>query len=333
MDEDRQRLLTDSLLEQLPIGVILTDDKGDMVFVNRRAEYIRKVRREDLLGRNILNCHQVKSQPNVQRAVENIMRKPDTIYRRMVDDAVNGQYYVNTYAGLVDADHNAIGMAVLTEDVTEKRKLEIERATAYQMMQETNESIRLKYHELLVNSLEAIANILEKRDPYTRNHSRNVCEYSLKMYEYRYGIDGGYNTLKTASTLHDIGKIGIPDVILHKPDKLTPEEFEVIKQHCRIAEDILKPLDSGMEISTIAKHHHEHYDGSGYPDGLSGDRIPSASRIIAIADAYDTMSTDRPYRKALPYERCVDEIAACSGTQFDPEWAEVFLELASTGSF
>ena len=332
MDKNHQQQLLDSLLEQLPIGVILTDEKGEMVFINRTAERIRKIRREDLIGSSILNCHQAKSQPNVQRAVDNIMRKPDTVYRRMVEDANNGQFYINTYAGLVDEKNQPIGMAVLTEDVTEKRKLEIERAKTYQIMQETSESLRSKYHELLVASLETIAIILEKRDPYTRNHSRNVCEYALKMYEYRFGVGSEYNTLKSASTLHDIGKIGIPDQVLHKPGKLTPEEYETIKLHSLIAEEILKPLDAGSAISTVVRHHHEHFDGSGYPDKLHGERIPMLSRIIAIADAYDAMHSDRPYRPALPYERCVQEISQNAGKQFDPEWAGIFLELTNTGS-
>ena len=332
MDETAKQFLQDALLEQLPIGVILTDPNGEMVFVNTAAERIRKVRRDALIGRNVLQCHRESSRDNVSRALDNILKKPKNVYRRMVEDQKNEQYYLNTYAGVADAQGNALGMAVLTEDITEKRKLELERSNTYQMMQETANNLRSQYHDLLTASLETIATILEKRDPYTCNHSDHVCACARKLYEYLYGVGSDYATLKTAALLHDIGKIGIPDAILHKPGKLTPDEVRVIRLHAVIAEDILKPLDSGTAISGIVRHHHERFDGSGYPDGLSGSTIPLASRIIAVADTYDAMRSDRPYRAAVPMENCLKEIRAAAGTQLDPEWVEIFLELADTGS-
>ena len=333
MDEEQVKRLTDLLLEQLPLGVILADRNGDMVYINKTAEKIRHIQRENLLGKNVLQCHQEQSQPNVAKALTHIFLKPETVYRRMVDDSANGKYYINTYASVADENNQSVGMAVLTEDVTEKRKLELQRASTYQMLEETTNSIRLKYHDLLVTAMESIAKLLEMRDSYTLNHSVNVCRYAQKMYEFRFGIDQGYQTVRTASSLHDIGKVGVPDDILHKPGKLTAEEYTIIRRHPVIAETILKPLDSGSELSNIVRHHHERYDGLGYPDGLAGKDIPIASRLIALADAYDAMHSDRPYRKGLPDEKCVDEIIACNGTQFDPEWVEVFLELVKTGSF
>lgn len=332
MEDNAIRFLQDALLEQLPIGVILTDPNGEMVFVNSAAERIRKVQRENLVGRNVLQCHRESVRDNVSRALDNILKKPKNVYRRMVDDSRNDQYYLNTYAGVADAQGNALGMAVLTEDITEKRKLELERSKTYQMMQETANNLRIQYHDLLTASLETIATILEKRDPYTCNHSNHVCACSLKLYEYRFGVGSDYASLKTAALLHDIGKIGIPDAILHKPGKLTSDEMRVIRMHAVIAEDILKPLDSGIPISNIVRHHHERYDGSGYPDGLAGTSIPLASRIIAVADTYDAMRSDRPYRAAVPLENCLKEIRVAAGTQLDPEWVEIFLELADTGS-
>jgi len=332
LDSDQMRQLTDSLLEQLPLGVVLTDLEGNIVFVNRTAERIRNVRREDLMGQSVFDCHMPKSRQGVSRAMEHLAKNPESNYRRMVEDAVNGKFYLNTYSGVVDDRNQAIGVAVLTEDVTEKRKLELERATSYQILQETADNVRRQYHDLLINSLESIARLLEARDSYTRYHSRNVCDIAAKIYEHRLGIGNEYHALMTASTLHDIGKIGIPDEILHKPGPLTDAEYEVIKQHSAIAAEILKPMDSGSAISTIVRHHHERYDGRGYPDGLRGDEIPLCSRIIAIADSFDAMHSDRPYRRALPFERCMDEIERNAGVQFDPEWAEVFLDLARTGS-
>ena len=139
--DDAVREVTDALLEQLPIGVILADTKGMMVYVNQTAETIRRVKRNDLLGQDIRDCHKAESREKVNRAIDNILSKPETKYKRMIEDAANEKFYINTYAGIVNPSGQAIGLAILTEDVTEKRKLELERATAYRMMQETADSL------------------------------------------------------------------------------------------------------------------------------------------------------------------------------------------------
>lgn len=133
--------------------------------------------------------------------------------------------------------------------------------------------------------------------------------------------------------LHDIGKISIPDAILTKPGKLTPEEFDIIKSHAQRGYDILKDVKIQDDIADGAHYHHERYDGKGYPAGLSGKDIPQVARIIAVADAFDAMSSTRSYRKKLPLDFIVQEIERCTGTQFDPEVAEAFLELYKEGAF
>jgi HD-GYP domain-containing protein (c-di-GMP phosphodiesterase class II) len=135
-----------------------------------------------------------------------------------------------------------------------------------------------------------------------------------------------------ACQLHDIGKVCIPDAIVQKAGKLTREEYEIIKQHSSIAGDIIRPLDPGGHIWPAIRHHHERYDGKGYPDGLSGTDIPDGARLITIADSYNAMRTCRPYRETMSFEQSLEEIRRNTGTQFDPGWVEVFLDLASTGS-
>jgi PAS domain S-box-containing protein len=165
VDSEQLRQLTESLMEHLPLGVVLTDLSGEMMYVNQTAEDIRRVHREQLLGRNVLDCHSPKSQAGVARAIENIVRKPETVYKRMVEDSVNGKFYLNTYAGVVDHENRAVGLAVLTEDVTDKRKLEMERAAAFQMMEETTNNVRRQYHDHLITSLESIAKLLRRGIP------------------------------------------------------------------------------------------------------------------------------------------------------------------------
>jgi len=138
----------------------------------------------------------------------------------------------------------------------------------------------------------------------------------------------GAADLKNCSFLHDIGKVKIPDSILYKPTRLTDEEFEIIKQHPVIGEQILKPIIPLQHALPVVRHHHERYDGKGYPDGISGTAIPYAARIVAITDSFDAMVSDRPYRKGMPIEKALSELKKGAGTQFDPELVEAFIKVA-----
>jgi putative nucleotidyltransferase with HDIG domain len=133
--------------------------------------------------------------------------------------------------------------------------------------------------------------------------------------------------IRNAGLLHDIGKIGIPDAILLKPFPLTPDEYQIIQQHTTLGADILEKAHSLKHLSPIVRHHHEHYDGNGYPDRLNGQDIPIEARIIAIADAVEAMSSDRPYRRALSFNKIEEELKRNSGCQFDPMVIESMLQI------
>jgi len=320
------------LLEQLPEGVIITDTNGTIVFVNNAAEKIRNIQKKDILGNNIISCHKENSHEKVLRAIEHLKKNVNTNYHRMVIDQINQKVYENTYASICNQQGEFRGMAVISRDITERRKSEEMKAHYSQMQEEALHNLKEQYHNLLLTSMETLTNLLEARDVYTNGHSKRVTAIALKLYEYKYGLSDSFLDIQAAAKLHDIGKICIPDRIINKPDKLTADELETVKQHSSIAADIIKMLDPGNKISPIIRHHHERYDGKGYPDGLSGTDIPLGSRIIAIADSFDAMSTNRPYRNAIPFDLCIQEIKDNSGSQFDPEWVNVFCELANTGS-
>ncbi len=332
MDNQLSSDLYRLLLEQLLEGIIITDAEGKIIFVNPAAEQIRNLKKEDILQHNVLGCHTPASHEKVTRAIEFLRAHPDKTYHRMVNDQLNKKVYENTYAGIYDTAKSMLGMAVITRDVTEKRRVEEMQATSTRAQEIELENMRLQYHQLLMTSMEALTNVLEARDEYTNGHSKRVAEIASKLYEHRYGITGTYLDIQWAAKLHDIGKICIPDAIINKPGKLTNEEYELVKNHSRIAADILKSLDPGERLIPAILHHHERFDGKGYPAGLAGYDIPLGSRIIAIADTYDAMSSCRPYRRPVPYESCIDEIRSNAGKQFDPEWVDVFLDLADTGS-
>ncbi len=178
--------------------------------------------------------------------------------------------------------------------------------------------------ELFYKTIKSIAQALDAKDKYTHGHSLRVTLYSLALAKTLNLPDDLLEEIETTGLLHDIGKIAIPEKILLKPGKLTDEEYKIIKSHPELGEKLVNGIEKLKLISSWLKSHHERYDGKGYPEGLAGEQIPISSRIIAIADTYDAMTSSRSYRAALSHQEAINEIARCSGTQFDPKLAELF---------
>jgi len=179
----------------------------------------------------------------------------------------------------------------------------------------------------------AFSDALEARDQYTAGHSRRVMEYSKSIGE-RMRLDKqDIEDLKKSALLHDIGKIGIPDTILKKQGKLTDEEYAIIKTHPETGAAILKNIKSFKHLVPAVYHHHEQFSGEGYPIGIKGKEIPLHSRIIAIADTFDAMTSSRSYRSALSFRTALSELERRKGTQFDPDIADIFLEILQESPF
>ncbi|MGB4548946.1 MAG: HD domain-containing phosphohydrolase [Syntrophales bacterium] len=188
---------------------------------------------------------------------------------------------------------------------------------------------RILYESLydnITDTFRALVGSIQARDHYTEIHSTHVTNFALRTAETMQCPAADMESLKIAAMLHDIGKIAIPDVILLKPAELTPAEYEVIKTHCRIGDDILAPILLFETERKIIRHHHERWDGKGYPDGLAGEQIPFFARLLAVADAFDAMTTDRPYRKAMTRKEAVAELKKNEGRQFDPQMVKPFVE-------
>ncbi len=183
-------------------------------------------------------------------------------------------------------------------------------------------------YENLFATLFAFVTALEVRDLYTRKHSTRVAKYAHMIAEEMGCTEEELDVINFAGSLHDIGKIGIRDDILLKPGKLTDEEYEKIKEHPVIGADIISKLGLWDREMEIIRHHHERYDGKGYPDGLKGKAVPKLARILSVADCYDAMASDRSYRKKMEKEIVLDILKENSGTQFDPEAVEAFLRIA-----
>ena len=197
---------------------------------------------------------------------------------------------------------------------------------------QTNLSLEVsrKTHEnnmLFFQIVRSLTEAIDAKDRYTNGHSGRVAEYA-EMIAKRCGYtDEHLNSLYMMGLVHDVGKIGIPDAVINKPGKLTDEEYEIIKTHSVLGAKILGTIQGMPSLHTGARWHHERYDGTGYPDGLSGEKIPEEARIIAVADAYDAMTSRRSYRDALTQEKVREEILKGRGTQFDPRFADVMLQL------
>jgi HD-GYP domain-containing protein (c-di-GMP phosphodiesterase class II) len=180
-----------------------------------------------------------------------------------------------------------------------------------------------------LGTITALAAAVDAKDPYTFGHSNDVTAYAVATAEKMGLAPHEIEVIRIGSTLHDIGKIGIDRAILHKPGRLDEDEWAAIRRHPAIGADILAPLDFLGDSLPLVLFHHERYDGKGYPSGVSGESIPLGARIIAVADTFNAMTSDRPYRKALPVEVAVQEVRDNAGTQFDPDVAAAFLEVVA----
>ncbi len=209
----------------------------------------------------------------------------------------------------------------------EKRRLELENKEYQQHLEEKVAEQANKIRASFLNAITALAYALEAKDAYTSGHSQRVSNLSVAIARELNLPQSQINELRLAGLLHDIGKIGVRESVLNKPGRLTRKEFAMVKRHPEIGEHILRPIVDSADILEAVRNHHEHYNGSGYPDGLKNNEIPLAARILAVSDAYAAMTSERPYRKSMSADAALDEIARHKGTQFDPEIADTFTRI------
>jgi response regulator RpfG family c-di-GMP phosphodiesterase len=179
-----------------------------------------------------------------------------------------------------------------------------------------------------LSAITSLARAMEERDPYTAGHSRRVRDYALELAR-AIGLDRKQRRLlNLAAQLHDIGKVAVPDAILHKPGSLTAEEFDVVRQHPVVGERILAPVVHNRQVLSAIRGHHERLDGSGYPDKLRGNQIPLLAQLISIPDCFDALTTCRAYRDAMPVHKALAIIRDGAGSHFDPDFVRVFEQIA-----
>lgn len=190
-----------------------------------------------------------------------------------------------------------------------------------------NKKVNDRFETLAGKLVIALSQSVEAKDQYTKGHSSRVAKYSKMIAERLCWSEEKLKIVYYAGLLHDVGKIGISDTIINKKGGLTDEEYAIIKDHPIVGERILKDLTEMPELMLVAKHHHERFDGRGYPDKLKGHDIPEIARLVGVADTYDAMTSNRSYRNLMPQAQVIDQMENGIGTQFDPKFAEVMLEI------
>jgi putative two-component system response regulator len=224
-----------------------------------------------------------------------------------------------------EKDDILIGKSLGVEDYLVKPLTRQELLTAVHARLSRAQEIKLaQLHKAYEASLTALANAIDVRDPYTRGHVERVTAYAQVIAEQMGCRDSLIEQIRFGSILHDIGKIVIQDEMLLKPDTLTSSEWEKMRLHPITGAEMIKHIDYLAAAMPIVRYHHERWDGNGYPDGLKGEEIPLGARIVAVADSFDAMSIDRPYRNGRGLEEAYQEILRCSGTQFDPQVVKAF---------
>lgn len=318
------------IIQASPCGVLIVDKDGIIIGYNDTFKKHRAVRHEKLINRKLEDIFFLGKRKDEQgNFLDPLLETLETgrassgeleLYISFLHDTAICRVWS---APIRDKDGRFIGACGVYYDLTPYRRKKKQLEEVNHILVQTSAQLYNQHME----TIRAFANAIAARDNYTRWHSEKVAEYAQQIC-YGLGVDEQTaNMAYLAGLLHDVGKIGVPEAILTKPGRLTQSEFDIIKKHPNIGVTILDSMQNMKDILTIIKHHHERYDGRGYPDCLKGDDIPLLSRVLAVADSFDAMTSDRSYRKAFPMEKAIAEIKNNAGTQFDPEVVRSFLAM------
>lgn len=325
---------------KIPIGFIRMNFENPLIRIfDQRKNYIIS-ENGVLVYENLLNLlknrEALAKHPELAELIDLVIRQMDLLkanlaiplYNRknllgilILGDKLSKRDFSRQEIGFFMTLANDAAMAIANAQLIENLKERIEEI----------KELYVREHRIFIHTAIALATAIDARDPYTHGHTERVTHYCLAIAEELEDIPEAKayknfrETLHIAALLHDVGKIGIPDSILNKKGKLTKKEFEKVTEHPVIGAAILSPIRELEDVSREIKYHQERYDGSGYPEGLKGTQIPLIARIIAVSDAFDAITTDRPYRQRKMIEIAVKEIQKSSGTQFDPIVVSAFL--------
>ncbi len=307
------------ILESIPKPVIMVNNDSTILYINRAMEKFLNVGRSEVVGKPLVQA----------------LYKGETFYKQggyrspLMETLLTGREFSNQLMEIKTQYNVAPRLLMVTTHLIKDQSGKIKGACAFFSSNAQNgrmiqpSTAPLEQFETIYAFAEAIG----ARDGYTMGHSEKVAEYARLIAE-KMGLDSKTVDLAyLCGIVHDVGKIGIPEEVLNKKGPLDSEEYKLIMGHSQMGASILSHISWLDDIVPIIEAHHERYNGTGYPRGLKGGDIPLLSRILAVADAFDAMTSDRSYRKAYPLEKALDELERNSGTQFDPEIVKIFLEM------
>ena len=332
---DYQLLVVDDNTEVQKLMHLLLSDEFDLDFASSGQEGLRLLheRSPDLILSDVMMpemdghelCRRIKAEESLKH-IPVLLVTARSAAEMLAEGIKSGadDYIVKPF--------NAIELKARIRSHLRMRQIEAELSLANRNLRMRTDDLVERQRTLFISMVKSLVSALEAKDFYTRHHSARVTEFSLKIARHMGFGERELDDLELAGLLHDVGKIGIPENILNKPGPLTSEEYKAIMDHPVFGEGILKPVVELTQIAKIVRCHHEKYDGSGYPDGLKGLEIPLGARIMTVADAYDAITSKRPYRGEESHHFAVKEIIRCSGAQFDPEVIQHFMEVAKTFS-
>ncbi len=309
--ENLKSELVSILVNNTPVAYIILDDKFRIHYIN---DYFLKLRDLDLkatLGEKCYNISNGGVPCSMCAVAQAFMTGKKAFISRKDILPDNSVRFIDDYAMPLQKNNNDKNNYVLEIMVNRTQEMA------------AREQRDADYDEIL----SIFSKLIEAKDNYTALHSNSVRDIAYKLAKAMGLSAREIFDISIAASLHDIGKVSIPDAIINKPGKLTDEEFKIIKKHSVSSYDMLNELSSFDNIKDIVRHHHERFDGKGYPDKLAGDQISFGGRVIAIADTYDAITSTRSYRKALTHEYALEEIARGAGTQFDPDIVKIFLTM------
>jgi len=307
-------------------AVFIHDTKGNIFGVNRAAEKLTGYSKRELLSMNVQKLHS-KNHVNLSKKKLNVI---DTIKKRINFRAdfltkKNIVIKVNIQADKFRFKGKYFVIGVVTKIKKKKGYEKPKKRSLTEPDQKTQKKIH-DFDKKYIESLRVLIDIVEAKDPYTMRHSAKVTDYAEGLATYL-GLSKKYvEEIKLAAMLHDVGKVGIKKSILLKESGLSRKEYAEVKRHPELSVDIIKPLCYVNGLSPMIKHHHENYDGTGYPDGLAKENIPLAARILSIVDVYDALTSKRAYRKAFSHKKAIRIMKKDIGKKFDPIILEAFMD-------
>jgi putative nucleotidyltransferase with HDIG domain/PAS domain S-box-containing protein len=316
-------------LDSMPYGIMLLDKNMTIVRANKYIADMAGMDIKKLLGNK---CHEVihRRSSCIRECPAHAGTMPDEPASFEFYDQSRNRFFLSSITPIRDDSGKIIAYSHPLIDVTamkeKEKKLEDARDAFFNMLKDldtANKEMKGIYKGLLAT----FSNIIDAKSHWTRGHSVNTTAYAIKIAR-KMGLPASeIDKLRTAALLHDIGKISTYDEILDKPGNLTDQERELIRQHPTKAEEILRPIRGLADILPVIRAHHERVDGTGYPDGLKREEIPLLARILCVADAYDAMMSDRPYRTGRSREYAIEEMKRCAGAHFDTHVVDRFLEV------